>query len=138
VVVCSVVLVVCCVVLFLSSGLILVVCLCVTCFDDIFLQGRGRIEGNDISHNRRAGVAIIKEGEPLVHDNRIHDGKDSGVLVCENGGGEVNVDIYTIYIYVSGLGGLGLTFVSQVCDNEIFFSHMARLSIYQSIFRCSG
>merc|ERR1711935_383928 len=30
-----------------------------------------------------------KEGAPIVKHNRIHDGRDSGVLVCENGQGSV-------------------------------------------------
>ena len=34
-------------------------------------------------------MAILKEGAPLIQHNRIHDGRDSGVLICDNGGGSV-------------------------------------------------
>ena len=61
-------------------------------------------QANDIFANRRAGVAILKDGEPLVLSNRIHDGRDSGVLVCENGQGLVK-------------------------DNEIFANQMAGIAI---------
>ena len=40
-------------------------------------------EDNDISANSRAGIAILSGGNPIVCANRIHDGKDSGVLVSE-------------------------------------------------------
>jgi hypothetical protein len=49
-------------------------------------------------------VAILKEGAPLVKRNRIHDGRDSGVLVCENGQG-------------------------YVCENDIFGNQMAGVAI---------
>ena len=67
-------------------------------------KGRGLVEDNDIFANRRAGVAILKEGAPLVKGNRIHDGRDSGVLVCENGKG-------------------------SVVDNEIFANQMAGVAV---------
>ena len=67
-------------------------------------KGRGLVEDNDIFENRRAGVAILKEGAPLVKGNRIHDGRDSGVLVCENGKG-------------------------AVVDNEIFANQMAGVAV---------
>ena len=62
------------------------------------------MEENDIFGNRRAGVAILKEGEPLVKRNRIHNGRDSGVLVCANGKG-------------------------SVVDNDIFANQMAGVAI---------
>jgi hypothetical protein len=37
-------------------------------------QGKGRIEGNEICANQRAGVAILKEGAPLVSRNKIFNG----------------------------------------------------------------
>ena len=65
-----------------------------------------RTEASGLSSRRagRAGVAILKDGEPLVLSNRIHDGRDSGVLVCENGQGLVK-------------------------DNEIFANQMAGVAI---------
>ena len=68
-------------------------------------KGRGLVEDNDIFANRRAGVAILKEGAPLVlQGNRIHDGRDSGVLVCANG-------------------------KASVVDNEIFANQMAGVAV---------
>lgn len=46
-------------------------------------HARGLIEDNDISSNARAGVAILSGGNPTVRGNKIHHGKDSGVLVSE-------------------------------------------------------
>ena len=67
-------------------------------------QGRGRIEQNEIFANLRAGVAILREGAPFVSRNKIFDGYDSGVLVCEHGMG-------------------------SVVDNEIFANFMAGVAI---------
>jgi hypothetical protein len=49
-------------------------------------------------------VAILKEGAPLIKRNRIHDGRYSGVLVCENGKG-------------------------SVVDNDIFANQMAGVAV---------
>ena len=46
-------------------------------------HARGLVEDNDISTNARAGVAILSGGNPIVRNNKIHDGKDSGVLISE-------------------------------------------------------
>ena len=46
-------------------------------------HARGLIEDNDICANARAGVAILSGGNPTVRLNKIHDGKDSGVLISE-------------------------------------------------------
>lgn len=46
-------------------------------------HARGLIEDNEISANGRAGVAILSGGDPTVRGNKIHNGKDSGVLVSE-------------------------------------------------------
>lgn len=46
-------------------------------------HARGLIEDNDIARNARAGVAILSGGNPVVRGNKIHNGKDSGVLVSE-------------------------------------------------------
>lgn len=46
-------------------------------------HAKGIIEDNDISENRRAGIAILSGGDPLVRHNKIHSGFDSGVLVSE-------------------------------------------------------
>jgi F-box protein 11 len=55
-------------------------------------NGRGVIEDNDITHNGRAGVAILSGGDPLVCHNKIHEGMDSGVLVSEKGRGRVEAN----------------------------------------------
>ena len=40
-------------------------------------HGKGVIEDNDILRNGRAGVAILSGGDPLVCQNKIHEGMDS-------------------------------------------------------------
>ena len=52
-------------------------------------HGRGHIEDNDISHNGRAGVAILSGADPYGYCNKIHEGMDSGVLVSERGRGRI-------------------------------------------------
>lgn len=49
----------------------------------------GVVEDNDISHNGRAGVAILTGANPLVCRNKIHDGLDSGVMVSTKGRGTI-------------------------------------------------
>ena len=75
-------------------------------------KGRGLVEDNDIFANRRAGVAILKEGAPLVKGNRIHDGRDSGVLVCEHGmGSVVNNEIFANFMAGVAIGHGGASTV---------------------------
>ena len=52
----------------------------------------------------------MKEGAPIVKRNRIHNGRDSGVLVCENGKG-------------------------SVVDNDIFANQMAGVAIGRGVLR---
>ena len=47
------------------------------------------VEDNDISENKRAGIAILTGGDPVVRQNKIHNGHDSGVLVSEKGRGRI-------------------------------------------------
>uniref|UniRef100_UPI004057383F right-handed parallel beta-helix repeat-containing protein n=1 Tax=Candidatus Electronema sp. TaxID=2698783 RepID=UPI004057383F len=50
-------------------------------------QGRLELEDCDISSQNRAGVAIHDSANPILRRNRIHDGKQGGVLVSDNGKG---------------------------------------------------
>ena len=50
-------------------------------------QGRLELEDCDISSESLACVAIHGGADPRLRRNRVHDGKRSGVLVCENGQG---------------------------------------------------
>jgi F-box protein 11 len=50
-------------------------------------QGRLDLEGCDISSRGVAGVAIRNGADPRLRRNRIHDGKESGVLVQDDGMG---------------------------------------------------
>jgi len=50
-------------------------------------QGRLDLEDCDIAGQSRACVAIHEGADPRVRRNRIHDGKDSGVMVYANGRG---------------------------------------------------
>ena len=84
-------------------------------------HARGLIEDNDISGNARAGVAILSGGNPVVRVNRIHDGKDSGVLVSEKGRGRIEEN----EIFANLRAGVailreGAPFVSR---NKIFDGH---------------
>ena len=113
-------------------------------------HARGLIEDNDISGNARAGVAILAGGNPVVRVNRIHDGKDSGVLVSEKGRGRIEEN----EIFANLRAGVailreGAPFVSRnkifdghdsgvlvceqgmgsVVDNEIFSNFMAGVAI---------
>jgi len=54
--------------------------------------GKGVVEDNEISHNGRAGVAILSCADPQVRSNKIHAGLDSGVLVSEKGRGRVEAN----------------------------------------------
>ncbi|MGB7571583.1 MAG: right-handed parallel beta-helix repeat-containing protein [Methanothrix sp.] len=54
----------------------------------------GVIEDNEIYGNVSDGV-VIKEGNPTLKNNKIHDGKHVGILVSENGRGVIeDNDIY--------------------------------------------
>ena len=75
-------------------------------------QGRGRIEENEIYANLRAGVAILREGAPFVTRNKIYDGYDSGVLVCEHGmGSVVNNEIFANFMAGVAIGHGGASTV---------------------------
>jgi F-box protein 11 len=50
-------------------------------------QGRLELDGCDISSQSSACVAIHGGADPRLRRNRIHDGKESGVYVYENGQG---------------------------------------------------
>jgi parallel beta-helix repeat protein len=50
-------------------------------------RGRLDLEGCDISSQSLAGVAIHNEADPRLRGNRIHDGKQAGVIVYEQGRG---------------------------------------------------
>jgi parallel beta-helix repeat protein len=50
-------------------------------------QGRLELEGCDITSQSLACVAIHNGADPRLRRNRIHDGKQSGVVVHENGQG---------------------------------------------------
>src|SRR5713226_3240591 len=50
-------------------------------------QGRLLVEGCDISSGSLACVAIHEGAEPVLRNNRIHDGKAGGVFIYENGRG---------------------------------------------------
>ena len=50
-------------------------------------QGHLELEDCDISSAGRAGVAIHHGADPHLRRNRIHDGKQSGVYIYENGHG---------------------------------------------------
>ncbi len=50
-------------------------------------QGRLVLEDCDISSQSRACVAVHDGADPVVRRNRIHDGKQSGILVKDNGRG---------------------------------------------------
>jgi F-box protein 11 len=50
-------------------------------------QGRLELEGCDISSQSLSCVAIHGSADPRLRHNRIHDGKQSGVYVYENGQG---------------------------------------------------
>ena len=52
-------------------------------------HAKATVEDNDISRNRRAGIAILSGGDPVVRHNKIHNGLDSGVLVSEKGKGRI-------------------------------------------------
>ena len=62
-------------------------------------------------------MAILKEGAPLIQHNRIHDGRDSGVLVCENGQGSV-VDNLIFANQMAGVA-IGRGGASRVTGNTI-------------------
>ncbi len=51
----------------------------------VYDNGLGTLEDNDIFGNAYSGVDIQSGGNPTLRGNRIHDGKSSGVLVSENG-----------------------------------------------------
>lgn len=67
-------------------------------------QGRVDLEDCDISGQGRVGVAIHGGAEPRVRRNRIHDGKEGGVFVTDNGAGLIE-------------------------DNEIFGNAMAAVQV---------
>ena len=52
-------------------------------------HAKAMIEDNEISENKRAGIAILTGGDPVVRQNKIHNGHDSGVLVSEKGRGRI-------------------------------------------------
>ena len=51
------------------------------------VQGRLELEGCDITSQSLSCVAIHGGADPLLRRNRIHDGKEAGVYVFENGQG---------------------------------------------------
>ena len=48
-------------------------------------NGLGTLEDNEIFANASAGVEIREGGNPTLRRNRIHGGKQAGVLVGQNG-----------------------------------------------------
>jgi len=50
-------------------------------------KGRLELEGNDITSNGLAAVAVHDEADPIVRDNVIHHGASSGLFVYEQGRG---------------------------------------------------
>ena len=50
-------------------------------------RGRGTLEDNDIFANGLASVSIGQGSDPVLRRNRIHDGKQGGVLIYEQGHG---------------------------------------------------
>ena len=51
------------------------------------VQGRLELEGCDIASQSLTCVAIHGSADPRLRRNRIHDGKQGGVFVYENGQG---------------------------------------------------
>ena len=113
-------------------------------------HARGFIEDNDISRNRRAGVAILSGADPIVRANKIHEGFDSGVLVSEKGGGRIeDNDIFANTRAGVAILKEGAPIVSQnriyngrdsgvlvcehgrgsVVDNQIYANQMAGVAI---------
>ena len=50
-------------------------------------NGQGTLEDNDIFNNNLSGVQIRTGSNATLRHNRIHDGKQDGVLVNEKGQG---------------------------------------------------
>ena len=118
------------------------------------IRGRLFLEDCDITSNSLACVAICGGADPRLHRNRIHNGKQSGVMVYDNGlgtledndifgntlsGVEIKRDgnpalrgnrIYEnresgVYIYDGGQGLLE--------DNDIFRNHRAGVRLGNSV-----
>jgi len=62
---------------------------------DVYENGQGVIEDNEIYGNVLSGVEISEGGNPTLRRNKIHDGKTNGIFVHENGQGSIeDNDIY--------------------------------------------
>ena len=113
-------------------------------------HAKGVVEDNDISSNKRAGIAILSGGDPIVRSNKIHNGFDSGVLISEKGKGRIeNNDIFSNMRAGVAILKEGTPVVTQnrifdgrdsgvlvcengrgsVIENEIFSNQMAGVAI---------
>jgi parallel beta-helix repeat protein len=54
---------------------------------NVYNQGQGLIENNEIFGNATPGIGISTRSSPIVRHNRIHDGKDVGIYVLNEGQG---------------------------------------------------
>merc|ERR1719247_249749 len=88
----------------------------------------GTFEDNDIYDNYGAGVEIKSGGNPLIKGNQIRGGKQDGILVCDQGGGEiVQNDVFGhVKSGVRVLSGAGPHVLSnQVHDCQLYGIHVS-------------
>jgi F-box protein 11 len=84
-------------------------------------QGRLDLEGCDISSQSLSCVAIRNGADPRLRRNQIHDGKQAGVYVCDNGLGTLednDITANTLYGVAIRTGGNPTLRRNQIHDNK--------------------